>query len=224
MRSRRVRQVATIAAGYLLGAAALYGGLPGEIPPSWRVSDLDVVWLGGPMAAFLLPTASATTAALLRGLCARSAVGTANADEAVAMCDAITLRVSVFLLGLHATVLVALLGWLAGRGWSVQVVPVMLGLTMISIGNLLPRTRPNPAIGIRTARTLADRTCWMRTHRLAGYIVAGSGGIVVVAALTAPAPFGARMILAVGPLAAAGIAVLTAREARRARRSLAPTS
>src|SRR5437773_3497585 len=51
---------------------------------------------------------------------------------------------------LHATVLAGLLGMLRGQEWAAQIVPLMLGSTMISVGNLLPRTRPHLAIGIRT--------------------------------------------------------------------------
>ena len=54
-------------------------------------------------------------------------------------------------------------------------VPVMLGLTLIVIGNLLPRLRPNIVIGIRTSRTLADRGAWARTNRTAGYAAVGAG-------------------------------------------------
>jgi hypothetical protein len=32
----------------------------------------------------------------------------------------------------------------------------------MAIGNLLPRVRPNVAIGIRTSRTLRDRDAWLR--------------------------------------------------------------
>jgi hypothetical protein len=71
-------------------------------------------------------------------------------------------------MGVHAAVLLAMLGLLSGREWAAQIVPLMLGLTMISIGNLLPKTRPNLAIGTRTRRTALVGTCLLvrfsRTH------------------------------------------------------------
>jgi uncharacterized membrane protein len=45
----------------------------------------------------------------------------------------------------------------------------------VAVGNLLPRTRPNLALGIRTARTLSDRRLWMLTHRVGGYVVVAVG-------------------------------------------------
>src|SRR6266513_565511 len=41
-----------------------------------------------------------------------------------------------------------------------RLAPVLLGAALMAIGNLLPRVRPNVAIGIRTSRTLRDRGAW----------------------------------------------------------------
>src|SRR5690349_8318562 len=132
-----------ILGGYALGAAALYAGLPELIAPSWTGSNGRTIWVGTAMVAFFLPTATGVTYALLRGLCVRHPVDEAGSSHAIHMFDAIMVRVGVFLMGVHAAVLLGLLGVLRGRRWAVEIVPVMLGLTMISIGNLLPRTRPN---------------------------------------------------------------------------------
>jgi uncharacterized membrane protein len=95
-----------------------------------------------------------------------------------------------------------------------RVVPLMLGLVMVSVGNLLPRTRPNLAIGIRTRRTLADRACWIQTHRAAGYLVVVAGVVVAVSALTLPRPIGPRLIQLVGPVALVGLWLVVRRQAR----------
>jgi uncharacterized membrane protein len=179
------------AAGCGLGAAALYVGLP-----------------GGPMAAFLLPVASAVTCALLRSLLAAPGARASDAGV-IAVCDAIMLRLSAFVVSVHAAVIFGLLGLLWGRGWTARMVPIMLGLTLVGIGNLLPRTRPNVAFGIRTARTLSDRACWMRTHRRAGYVLVGAGIAVVLSAVAVPAPVGPRMILAIAPAASIVLVMLT---------------
>ena len=110
-------------------------------------------------------------------------------------------RLMLFVLGVHATVLVALLGLLRGRAWASQIVPVMLGATMIGIGNLLPRLRPNLAIGVRTRRTLADRGLWARTHRTVGYVLVACGMVIVGSAIAVPRPIGPSMILLLGPAA-----------------------
>lgn len=216
MRSLRSTQSRVIIAGYVLGAFALYWGLPEQVPPSWTVPGRGTLWVGAPMVAFLLPTAVAVTNALLRGLCVRHPIDEASSMNVLAIYDAIMLRFSIFIMGVHGVVLLATLGWLSGRKWAAQIVPLMLGFTMISIGNLLPRTRPNLAIGIRTRRTLSDRALWIRTHRSAGYLVVACGAVIVPSAIAVPGPIGPGMILLVGPAALVGTLFLVRSSGKQA--------
>lgn len=62
-----------------------------------------------------------------------------------------------------------------------RTVAVLVGLFFVGVGNLLPRTRPNLLIGIRTTRTLGDRTLWVRIHRTCGYLTVGFGIVVALA-------------------------------------------
>jgi uncharacterized membrane protein len=195
--ARRITYAAVLA-GYVLGAVALSRGLPGDA-----------------MAAFLLPTAVVVIDVLLRMLTGAPAGDPDAAADGVALVDAMVVRVAVFILGVHAAVIAALVGWVPRGDWVIRALPLMLGLTMVSIGNLLPRTRPNLAIGIRTTRTLADRACWIRTHRDAGYLIVASGAIVALSALAIPIPVGPRMIQVVGPMLLIGLWLLVRREHRR---------
>jgi uncharacterized membrane protein len=181
-----------VLAGYLLGGLCLYRGLP------------ETGWPAAAMVAFLLPTAVAITDVLLRGLCVRHPVDESNAANVLAIYDAIMLRVAIFVMSVHGAVLLAVLGLLSGRRWAAPLVPTLLGVTMIGIGNLLPRTRPNLAIGIRTRRTLSDRALWMRVHRRAGYMLVACGAIIVLSAMTVPRPFGPAIVLVVAPAALVG--------------------
>ena len=79
---------------------------------------------------------------------------------------------------------------------------------MIAIGNLLPRTRPNRSLGIRTSRTLSDRSVWMRTHRMAGYMVVTLGVAILLGAVALPVPVGPQMGRLVEPGAVLGIPAL----------------
>ena len=84
---------------------------------------------------------------------------------------------------------------------------VLVGLLMARVGNLLPRTRPNLAFGIRTPRTLANRGLWMQTHRTAGYVAVALGTLFVVSgaffskhaieSVMGPAVLGAAALLVV---------------------------
>jgi len=194
--SRPITYAAALA-GYVLGAVALSRGTPVDA-----------------MAAFLLPTTIVAIDVLLRML-SKAPGDEPAAEERLAVVDAMVARIAVFVVGVHAAVLAALLGWVPRGDWVIRAVPLMLGLTMVGIGNLLPRTRPNAAIGIRTRRTLADRACWIRTHRDAGYLIVASGLVVALSALAIPIPVGPRMIQVVGPIVLIGLWLLVRREARR---------
>jgi pimeloyl-ACP methyl ester carboxylesterase len=60
-----------------------------------------------------------------------------------------------------------------------------IGLLLMLAGNLMPRLRPNPVMGVRTASTMRDPNLWVRTHRVLGmmFVVAGLG--TITAALVA---------------------------------------
>ena len=69
-----------------------------------------------------------------------------------------------------------------------RLVVVLFGSVFIAIGNLLPRTRPNLALGIRTSRTLSDRAFWIRLHRTCGYLSVALGVVIVVAGVLIQRP------------------------------------
>jgi immunity protein, SdpI family len=195
MRSVHFRKRLVIGAGYVLGASALYRGLPEYgAPPGAGTLSMNAM-----MLAFLLPTAAAVSDALLRRLSIEKPVGETDSTHVLAVYDAIMLRFIIFIVAVHAITLLALAGVLAGRVWAAQIVPVMLGLTMMGVGNLLPRTRPNLVIGIRTQRALSDRGLWTRIHRSIGYLLVASGMVIALASIAAPTPIGSRIVLVIGP-------------------------
>ena len=123
--------------------------------------------------------------------------------------DAIVFRVVLFIGALHGTVLIGLLGrGLVGRTGPLvpRLAPVLLGVGLMAIGNLLPRVRPNVAIGIRTSRTLRDRHAWLRVNRRGGYVAVALGFSIVATALLVPP--GPRIAAVVGAIGMLGVAVL----------------
>src|SRR4051794_26325012 len=50
------------------------------------------------------------------------------------------------------------------------VIPELIGLLFIFIGNLSPKFKPNYFIGIRTPWTLANEDVWKKTHRFGGKV------------------------------------------------------
>ena len=130
--------------------------------------------------AFLLPTTAALIYTLVRRVWERDLIR--DRDEAFEPSyEAIVFAVVLFVVAIHLLVLGALTGALpAHRIWFVRAMIVLFGLFVARIGNLLPRTRPNLALGIRTPRTLASRRLWMQTHRTAGYVAVALGAVFVL--------------------------------------------
>jgi len=67
---------------------------------------------------------------------------------------------------------------LAGR-WIQYVPTSFIGLASVLIGNVLPRLRPNSAMGIRTPWALRDEAVWTKTHRAGGYFLVVFGLVLI---------------------------------------------
>jgi hypothetical protein len=167
--SGRTRTVIALAFGAGLAAYPHFRPMP--LPPAY-----------GPMMALFLPTTALAMAMLLQSLWNRDLFRDRD-KEADRIFDAIVFRVILFVVGLHALLLMALTGGFRPDGSAARSALTLFGLTIVGVGNLLPRTRPNLEIGVRTRRTLSDRAAWMQTHRMLGYATVVFGLLMVVAGL-----------------------------------------
>lgn len=70
-------------------------------------------------------------------------------------------------------------------GWSppAALIPVALGVFLIAIGNMLPKSRPGFFVGIRTPWAIMDTDNWIATHRLGGALFMVAGAVVILTAL-----------------------------------------
>jgi uncharacterized membrane protein len=99
---------------------------------------------------------------------------------------AIVFRTMLFVFAMNALLMLALtdvMDVIGTHTWGKRVVVAMLGITVIAIGNLLPRTRPNIAFGVRTERTLSNAQLWQQVHRVGGYTTVGLGVAILIAGL-----------------------------------------
>jgi hypothetical protein len=111
--------------------------------------------------------------------------------------DTIVLGVVLLVLGLHAGALAAALG---ANGVAVRIAPAVLGASLLLMGNVMPRLRPNWIAGIRTRRTLADPELWRSTHRAFGAAFVVAGLVTVVAGIAVPR---VGMVVGLGGIVAA---------------------
>jgi SdpI/YfhL protein family len=135
------------------------------------------------LVAFGLPTAATVTYLILRRLWGEPAVERVIDAESEAAHRGIAVRLVIFIMALHVLVLLDLGGAQWIHNWGPRLVVVLFGGAFIAIGNLLPRTRPNLALGIRTTRTLTDRQLWIRLHRTCGYVAVALGTVIVISGL-----------------------------------------
>lgn len=188
--------IALIVLGYLVGIAA-YPNIPGQAIDQMRGVRAEI--------AFALPTAVLVIYFIFRSLWRHDRIRTGNgAFEATY--QAIVFRTMVFVFAMNALLMLALTDVMDVVGthtWGNRVVVAMLGLTFIAIGNLLPRTRPNIALGVRTARTLSNVQLWQQVHRVGGYTTVGLGTSILIAGLVASkTTAGGFVLLATGVAAA----------------------
>jgi uncharacterized membrane protein len=153
--------------------------------------------------ALLLPATAAAVHLIVRALLPHPV--SPSVREPV---NAISMHVVIFVIALQ----ILIIADLAGVGWARALGPravvVLLAALLVSAGNLLPRLRPNPAIGIRTARTIDDPRLWARLHRCAGYtaVIAGCALGVAGVFLSGPAIGTVVTICAIGAIASLTIA------------------
>jgi uncharacterized membrane protein len=171
-----IRSIVVIALGYLVGIIS-YPYIPGEALDQMRGARAQI--------AFSLPTTILVIYLLFRSLWRHDRVRTGNgAFEATY--HSIIFRVMLFVFAMNALLMIALtdaMDVVGSHTWGIRVVVVMLGLTFVAVGNLLPRTRPNIALGVRTARTLTNTHLWQQVHRVGGYTTVGLGIAIIVAGL-----------------------------------------
>ncbi len=95
----------------------------------------------------------------------------------------ITFALAALFALMHVGLVAGVLHWPL---WIYKVLTAILGCGFIAAGNIMPRTRPNWIVGVRTKRTLTDRSAWQRSHRMLGALLMGLGAVVVLASIVAP--------------------------------------
>lgn len=132
------------------------------------------------LVAFALPATAATIYVIYRPLWATDGH---PAAPLAATYRAIATRIVLFVMVLYGLVLATIANLSGIRAIAPRAAVVLFGVFWIAVGDLLPRTRPNPFIGIRTERTLEDRELWLRMHRVSGYVAVLFGVVVMIAGM-----------------------------------------
>jgi uncharacterized membrane protein len=76
----------------------------------------------------------------------------------------------------------------------IRVIALAVGVLMILVGNVLPKTRPNAVAGLRFPSIPQDPAGWRATQRLTGLLLIVGGEVIILGALLIGSP---RWLIAV---------------------------
>lgn len=152
-----------------LAGVILWNRLPDRMPTHWNVSGEIDSWSSKPFAVFGLPLILLAA----QWLCL---LGTAADPKKENHSDKV-LQLVIWIIPVLSVVL-HVLTYAAALGHGVRmemIMPVLVGLILVIMGNYLPKCKQNYTIGIKIPWTLNSEENWNRTHRMAGrlWVVCG---------------------------------------------------
>lgn len=165
-----------------LASALAYGRLPDRVPTHWNLAGEPDDWGSRLFGVGLMPLVMLAVAVLVPVI-PRLDPRRANYEKFWPTYMLVMNLVLAFMLFMHLLVISSMLG----SGVRIErVMPFVLGVFLVVLGNVLPRTRSNWLFGIRTPWTLSSDRVWERTHRVGGYLMFGAGVLIIVASLLVP--------------------------------------
>lgn len=125
----------------------------------------------------------ATTARVLPAWLATPGDHAPAYEKFSASLDLIILCIIALVASVHLGFLATALSW---HGPISSLVGVVFGVSMMTMGNVMPRLRPNPIAGLRIDAMLRNPTAWRNAHASFGRMWVVGGVLVVATALFAP--------------------------------------
>ena len=77
-----------------------------------------------------------------------------------------------------------------------KLIMVLLTVSFIPLGNIMPKAQRNSAFGLRTKWSTGNDHCWQQSQRIGGYIMVGTGIVGVILTAILPAQWGGIALLA----------------------------
>ena len=152
----------------------MYKDLPDRMPIHWNMSGEPDNFAAKPFAVFGLPL----ILAFFHLICH---IGASFDKRRINYSKAIEAMTYWFIPAL--SLILCPMTLLASKGVDVKIeviVPCLIGLMLVFVGNYLPKCKQNSTMGIRIPWTLESEENWNKTHRLAGrlWIIGGLVSIV----------------------------------------------
>ena len=162
----------------VLAGIILWNKLPEQIPTHFNAAGEVDGYGSKAFAVFGLPLMLVA----FQWLCA---VGSLKMDPKAENLEGKVFSLVLWIIPVLSVVMNALVYCTAlGMNMNVQIiVPLLMGLLMVIIGNWLPKCKPTWTLGIKLPWTLADEDNWNRTHRFAGPVWVVCGLVIMLCAL-----------------------------------------
>lgn len=153
----------------ILAGLILWSRLPEQIPAHWNAAGEVDGWASKGFTVFGMPL-------LLLGMQWLCAIVTGADPKKQNHSDKV-LQLVLWIIPLLSIVLFTMT-YTVALGGHVRVevlMPALMGVIFVAIGNYLPKCKQNYTIGIKIPWTLASEENWTRTHRFAGrlWVVCG---------------------------------------------------
>ena len=162
----------------VLAGLILWDRLPEKLPMHFNAAGEVDGWAGKAVGVFAMPAFFVA----VQWLCA---VGSFKMDPKANNLNDKVMGLVLWFIPVMSVLMHTLVYCTAlGMEMNVQIViPVLIGLVMIAIGNWLPKCKQTYTLGIRLPWTLESEDNWNRTHRFAGPIWVVCGMIIVAGGL-----------------------------------------
>ena len=183
----------------MLAGVILWNKLPEQFPIHFNAAGEVDGWSSKAFGVFGLPLILVA----FQWLCS---LGSLKMDPKAENLEGKVFSLVLWIIPVLSVVLNALVYCTAlGMNMNVQIImPLLVGLVMVIIGNWLPKCKQTYTLGIKLPWTLADETNWNRTHRFAGPIWVAGGMVIMVSAF-----IGGMMLWVMLPVFVAMIAAPT---------------
>jgi len=152
---------------------ALWNQLPEQVPSHWNIHGEVDGWSSKPFTVFGLPALMLA----LQWVC----VLAATADPRYKNYNPRMLKLVLWICPVICLIM-SLLVYAAALGYSLPIqtiMPLLVGIMFIVIGNWLPKCRQTYTMGIKLPWTYASEENWNATHRFGGKVWV-AGGIVTI--------------------------------------------
>ncbi len=186
-----------LSGGLWLLTGLLYRKLPDPIPTHFNLAGQADGFAPKPWGVLIFPIM--TTVVLLVFALIPTPPQSDPQDERPQILSRLSAAVVMMLVAVSVAVYLVALGQPVPMS---KLIPSLLGLLLIAIGNVLGTVGRNRWVGIRTPWTLNDPENWRKTHRLGSKVFVAVGGFLTVAAW-----MGASWLLLPAVVTVAGVPV-----------------